>query len=253
MAAESILVVAHRGASDSAPENTVAAIEKAVALGADAVAFEVQGSSDGEPVVFADTRLERTTNGRGRVARTSLEEIRKLDAGSWFKPDFAGAKIPTLEEAVRAVGSAVAIHVHLPSLAGGSRLEERIVAVLSDRKPSAGDVLFFQDSESARRLKAKLPGYGSGLIMGPATDGWLHLEKAKKLGLDAILPALGRADGRLVAEARAASVRTFVFFADEERDVRSVLGMRAEGVYTHRVGRTRAAIAAWMKEISSGA
>ncbi|MCX7805681.1 MAG: glycerophosphodiester phosphodiesterase family protein [Planctomycetota bacterium] len=246
-------IVAHRGASDVAPENTIPAITKARELGADAVAIEIQGTSDGEPVVLADTKLDRTTNGRGRVARTKLEDIRKLDAGAWFKPEFAGTPVPTLEEAVGAADGIPAIHIHLPEIKAGSRLEDRIVGILARRKPSTGDTLFFRDSESAARLKQKLPAYAAGIILDARADGWLYLAKAGKLGLSVILPASDRMDGKLVADAHAASIAVFAFFADEEKDIRGVLGTGADGFYTHRLERAKAVLAAWARERGSGA
>ncbi|MEK6286796.1 MAG: glycerophosphodiester phosphodiesterase family protein [Acidobacteriota bacterium] len=79
------LVIAHRGASGLAPENTVAAFKLAVALGADGVEMDVQLSSDGTPVVIHDARVNRTTDGSGNVARLTLAQLQDLDAGSWFE------------------------------------------------------------------------------------------------------------------------------------------------------------------------
>jgi len=79
------LVIAHRGASGFAPENTLAAFKLALALGADGVEMDVQLSSDGHPVVIHDSRVNRTTNGTGAVSRLTLDQLQSLDAGSWFE------------------------------------------------------------------------------------------------------------------------------------------------------------------------
>src|SRR5436190_20563712 len=78
------LVIAHRGASGFAPENTLAAFKFALALGADGVELDVQLSADGHPVVIHDSRVNRTTNGTGAVSRLTLDQLQSLDAGSWF-------------------------------------------------------------------------------------------------------------------------------------------------------------------------
>src|SRR4029079_11246110 len=78
------LVIAHRGASGFAPENTLAAFRLASALGADGGELDVQLSADGHPVVIHDARVNRTTNGSGIVSRLTLDELQSLDAGSWF-------------------------------------------------------------------------------------------------------------------------------------------------------------------------
>ncbi|MBB4286214.1 glycerophosphodiester phosphodiesterase [Roseospira goensis] len=91
-------VIAHRGASASAPENTLAAFRRAHALGAPWVEFDVKLTADGRPVVFHDATLDRTTDGHGPVADTPLAAFGDLDAGQWFDPAFAGELVPTLEE-----------------------------------------------------------------------------------------------------------------------------------------------------------
>ena len=93
-------VTSHRGARGHAPENTMAGMRKAVELGARWIEFDVKLTADDEPVLFHDDTVNRTTDGKGPVARMTLEEIRKLDAGRWFSPDFAGEPVPTLAEAM---------------------------------------------------------------------------------------------------------------------------------------------------------
>jgi glycerophosphoryl diester phosphodiesterase len=93
-------VIGHRGAAAAAPENTLASIAKAKALGASWIEFDVKLTEDGHAVLFHDDRLERTTDGQGLVAATTLAAIRGLDAGSWFGRSFRGEAVPTLEEAL---------------------------------------------------------------------------------------------------------------------------------------------------------
>ena len=91
-------VIGHRGTAASAPENTVAGFRRAAALGAPWVEFDTQLSADGRCIVFHDENLERTTDGQGPVDRASYAAIRRLDAGAWFAPGFAGQRVPTLAE-----------------------------------------------------------------------------------------------------------------------------------------------------------
>lgn len=93
-------IIAHRGASATAPENTLAAFRAAAASGATWVEFDVSLTKDGRPVVFHDDLLDRTTDGTGLLAETPFELLTHLDAGSWFAPDFAGEMVPTLEEVI---------------------------------------------------------------------------------------------------------------------------------------------------------
>jgi glycerophosphoryl diester phosphodiesterase len=118
------LIIAHRGASGLAPENTLAAFKLACAMGATGIELDVHLSADGKPVVIHDRSLNRTTGARGAVARFTATQLRQLDAGSWFtrqlgfkprtrksveiawnhyngKLDFSGEGVPTLEEVFR--------------------------------------------------------------------------------------------------------------------------------------------------------
>ncbi|HKJ03438.1 MAG TPA: glycerophosphodiester phosphodiesterase family protein [Longimicrobiales bacterium] len=94
-------IIAHRGYSAKAPENTLAALDAAVAAGADAVEFDLHTAACGTPVVFHDAMLSRTTNGVGPLRRRTLEQLKALDAGKWFSPDFAGQRIPSFSDALQ--------------------------------------------------------------------------------------------------------------------------------------------------------
>jgi glycerophosphoryl diester phosphodiesterase len=104
------LVIAHRGASREAPENTLPAFRAALALGVDMVEFDYSESADGVPVAFHDSELDRLTDAcavwgesKIRLATKTLAELKSLDAGRWFAPEFSGTRIPTLEEAIDAI------------------------------------------------------------------------------------------------------------------------------------------------------
>lgn len=95
---EPSFVAGHRGDRSTAPENTMAALEGAIASPLEFVETDVARSKDGVPVLFHDRTLGRTTNGKGPLADRTLAELKRLDAGSWYSPAFAGERIPTLEE-----------------------------------------------------------------------------------------------------------------------------------------------------------
>ena len=90
-------ILGHRGALMHAPENTLAAFELCVRCGVD-IELDVYSSKDNQLVVIHDATVDRTTNGKGRVDQLTLEQLKALDAGSWFHPDFAGERIPTFDE-----------------------------------------------------------------------------------------------------------------------------------------------------------
>lgn len=96
-----VVVIAHRGNSTVAPENTLASVESAFEVGADMVEIDVHLTRDRVPIVIHDGSVDRTTDGRGLVAEMTLSEIKKLDAGAWRGAEFTGERVPTLREVVR--------------------------------------------------------------------------------------------------------------------------------------------------------
>lgn len=93
-------IIGHRGCAAYAPENTLEAIHTAADMGVEWVELDVKLTKDQVPVIFHDETLDRTTNGHGPVAQTTYEDLKQLEAGSWFADSFTGIKIPTLEEAI---------------------------------------------------------------------------------------------------------------------------------------------------------
>lgn len=100
------LVIAHRGHSIAVPENTLEAYRRAIELGTEMIEADVNLTSDGQLVMIHDWTLDRTTSGAGRVRGATLDEIRRLDAGAWFGPEFAGLRVPATIELLELAGEA---------------------------------------------------------------------------------------------------------------------------------------------------
>lgn len=123
MLANPFRVIAHRGASAYAPENTMAAFELAVELGVDEVETDVQFTKDGKLLLFHDSTLNRTTNGAGRPSEFTLAELKRLDAGSWLNPDehpnfrwerdYRGEQLITLDELFQRFGDSLTYHIEI--------------------------------------------------------------------------------------------------------------------------------------------
>ena len=147
-----MLVIAHRGASGTRPENTLSAFRRAEELGAHMIELDVQLSRDREVVVMHDRTLARTAGVWGRVGVRTLEELRRLDAGSWFDRAYAAERIPTLREVLEAV--ALPVNVELKAR-GDDGLEERALEVVA--LAGAADRVVFSsfDAHSLVRLRAR--------------------------------------------------------------------------------------------------
>jgi glycerophosphoryl diester phosphodiesterase len=237
-----VLIIAHRGASQDAPENTLPAIKKALEAGVDMLALEVQKSKDNQALVIADVSLDRTTNGTGRVARMSADEIRGLDAGSWFDPEFAGTKVPTLAEVVKAVGSKARLMLQMPETRSGTPWADELREVLKERKNPAEDILVFSDSDSLKETREILRDFAYALLLGEKVDGWLVLEKADKMGLKHVRPFRSQVDSVLVRQAHAKNIKVLAYFANEEADLQELVELRVDGIVTGRPERLKSLI-----------
>jgi len=122
---DGIIVVGHRGTVKFAPENTIAAFNKAIEFGADLLEMDVRETKDGYLIIMHDSTVDRTTNGTGKVSDMDLSQIKQLDAGSWFAPDFKGEQVPTLEEALAAIRGRA-----LPDIDFKAGTPEKLVDVL---------------------------------------------------------------------------------------------------------------------------
>jgi glycerophosphoryl diester phosphodiesterase len=125
----SLTLIAHRGYSSKAPENTVAAFDLALKLGYSDLEFDVQLSKDGVPMVFHDETVDRTTSGHGRLANFTYAELKQLDAGSWFDTTYKEQRIPSLFELLARYKSRARLHIELKSTE--PELTERVMEALN--------------------------------------------------------------------------------------------------------------------------
>lgn len=162
--------VAHRGASGHAPENTMAAFQKAFEMKADYIEIDVQMTKDGRLVVIHDTTIDRTTNGTGFVGDFTLEELQQLDAGSWFSEEFAGAQMPTFERVLDTYRGKIGILIELKSPELYPGIEEKIAETLMERnmhKPNNNKIIIQSfNHESMQTSKELLPNIPHGVLAG---------------------------------------------------------------------------------------
>lgn len=169
--AHNVQVIAHRGASGHAPENTLSAIELAIKMDADMVEIDVHLSKDDSIVVMHDEEVGRTTDGKGKIKDLTYEELRQLDAGSWFSEAYRGERVPTLAEVLRLVDGRKKVLIELKSSKGETydRLVERVAKTIKQEKAEAWTILQSFDKPYLRdveRMGVGLPVHQ--LIFGEA-------------------------------------------------------------------------------------
>lgn len=196
-------VIGHRGAAGCAPENTIAGLRRAAALGCGWVEFDVRLTADGEPVLLHDERLERTTDGRGRVRALPLSTIRRCDAGLWFDRGYAGERVPTLAEAIAAL-SALRLGANIEIKAPRRAAAETAIAVgesLLCSWPSALPAPLISSFAPAAVAAARecAPTIARGLLLRRVAGNWRS--RAERLACATI-----NADHRLLRPAIVAEI-----------------------------------------------
>ncbi|MDR7073955.1 glycerophosphodiester phosphodiesterase [Fictibacillus barbaricus] len=169
-----IETVAHRGASGYAPENTMASFQKSVDMKADYIELDVQETKDGKLVVMHDVTLDRTTNGSGYVKDHTLEEIRRLDAGSSFSKKYAGEIVPTFEEVLDRFRGKTGILVELKATYYYPDIEQKVAKALIDRQMDHpnNDKIIIQSFEpdAIKKMDELLPKVPVALLTGNQED-----------------------------------------------------------------------------------
>jgi len=229
-------VIAHRGASASAPENTLAAFRRAAELGARWVEFDVKLTADGRPVVFHDDTLDRTTDGAGRVAETSLSALADLDAGVWFDPDFAGELVPTLEETLDLlVDMGLGANMELKPCPGRD-VETAQVSLDVARAmwpAEAPPMLISSFSRPALRVSRDVaPAWPRGLLLGGLTDDWWReAEAADAWSVNADADLIRARD---VTEVLDAGYRVVVYTVNDPGRAANLWDWGVDGIVTDR-------------------
>lgn len=236
------IVVAHRGASGYAPENTLASIKKAIAMGVDMVEIDVQLTKDKQVVLMHDLTVDRTTNGKGKVRDLQFDEIRKLDAGSWFSSEYAGEKIPTLEEVIETVKGKCKLLIEVKRVKTNKpEIEAKIIQLID--KYNAYDWCIVQsfETEVVKNIQAldksvechKLVTMNLSVLP-------LHLDSRIKTGtiykyktVQAINPYFKMLNKRKVDKIHSRGQKIITWTVNEKEDMKRMIEMGVDGIITN--------------------
>jgi glycerophosphoryl diester phosphodiesterase len=222
------MVISHIACGGHAPENTLAGIRAALAFGVDAIEFDVQASADGVPVLMHDLTVDRTTNGRGKVADLSLDELRALDAG--------GEPVPTLDEVLDlTIGTAVAvIEIKQPGI------EDQIAKVVRERD-ALRDVMvwsFFPDAlEGMRRAEPRIPA--ALLVSTESLSRWPKMrELALRTGLQGVSVFFAGIDEDVARDCQRAGLALYAWTVDSGREMKRLIALGIDGICTNFPDKT---------------
>jgi glycerophosphoryl diester phosphodiesterase len=233
-------VIAHRGASGHAPENSMAAFERAVQLGAPFIETDLHLTRDARFVAIHDATLERTTNGRGNVHDFTLHELRRLDAGLWYDRAFMGQRIPTLEEVLEfARKQDVLFYLEIKYDAAWG-MHHALVGALRKEQDTARTVVTSFDRvtlESVRKLDASIM---TGLLVEELQPE--SVKAAVEIGARQLCPRFSSVTAELVAQAHRSDLHVATWTVNDAEDMRKMITTGMDGVMTDFPDRLQAVL-----------
>ncbi|MDR6224854.1 glycerophosphodiester phosphodiesterase [Desmospora profundinema] len=230
-------VLAHRGYSSQAPENTMAAFRLAAEADADGLELDVHLTKDGEVVVIHDETVKRTTGKKGRIRDLTLEEIRRLDAGSWFSESFNGEPIPTLDEVLSlAADKGLWLNIELKNNKIRYPGLEQAVLERLDRYGMAGrTVLSSFNHYSLRTVHELRPDIDTAILyMADLVEPWHY---ARHVGASSIHPYWPTARDEVVRGCHKAGLPVRPFTVNRQEEMRRLLHVSVEAIITDYVTR----------------
>ena len=217
------LVISHAACGGHAPENTLAGVRKALELQADAIEIDVQATADGVPVLMHDLTVDRTTNGGGEVAKTSLEQLRLLDAG--------GEPVPTLADVLEVTrGRALlVIEIKQPGI-------ENLIASVVRKSNVLTDVMvwsfFPQALDSTRAAEPRIPR--AILLAAESVSRWPEArERAVRLGLQGVSVFFKGIDEHLTRDCQRSGLAVYAWTVDRPPDISALSELGIDGICTN--------------------
>jgi len=229
-----VLVIGHRGAAGLEPENTLRAVRRAIEVGVDGVEVDVR-QVDGELVLFHDSTVERTTDGRGSLAVYDFPSLRGLDAGQ-------GERVPTLRELLECVAARVCINIELKDTGIATEVKAALQAALARQPQWRGRLLLsaFDEAETSALGPAEPGLWKVGVLFRGGGDE--AIERARAIGAWSIHPSCEQVNPAFVRRAREAGLEVLVYTVNDPGEVHRMLRLGVGGLFSDFPDRLLAAL-----------
>lgn len=227
------LIIAHRGASAYAPENTLSSIRKAVQMGTDGIELDVRLSKDGNVVVIHDRSVNRTSNGNGRVEDLTLEQLKNLDFGSWFSSEFKNERIATLEEVfsyLKDWNGLINVEIKSEWLQF-TAIEKKVAELILKFDRQDNTIVSSFSALSLIKFKLIKSRIQTGILYH--TSDKLPLIRAKLLNVDAIHPWYENVTKEVRKNASKNNIKINTYTVDNPAEIRKLASMGMDGIITN--------------------
>lgn len=231
--------IAHRGASFYAPENTFPAFQKAVEMNADMIELDVTLTRENIPVVFHDRKLHRTTNGKGEIGNYFERELKELDAGLWFDPEYSEIRIPSLEDVLKWASGTIALNIEIkkeavmPERKNG--ITELIYELVTEYEMSEQVVISSFSEEALKRFRVLSPAVATAYLINPYALGTPKVyDLMKKMNACGLNMTPRQMRNRLMRVVKKNCVPVWVYTVDDELEMNRTIKKGATGIFTNR-------------------
>ncbi|HLV08691.1 MAG TPA: glycerophosphodiester phosphodiesterase [Halanaerobiales bacterium] len=230
------LIVGHRGAMGTAPENTAVSFKKAIAEGADGIEFDVHLTKDGQPVVIHDEKINRTSDGKGMIKDLTLDELKKYDFGAFFGKEYSGERILTLAETLELTKKCQVINIEIkngPIFYPG--IEEKVLEIIQEFKLEDKVIISSFNHYTIHKVKKLQAEIKGGLLyMAGLYQPW---EYARNVGADALHPYYFSITPEEIRHCHENGIKVNVFGVNDEDFIGGFIKAGADMLITDYPGR----------------
>lgn len=227
------IIVAHRGSSGTAPENTLASFEQAINAGAHIIELDLQITRDGVPIVFHDKWLSRTTNGSGCTQNLTYEEIRQFDSGFWFSSTFKGERIPSLEEVLDFIQNKVYLNIEIKNIGNNApTLIESIISIIykyNYQDKVVFSSFYYNFLQTIRKIDSQIP---TAAIRIPK-DTTLPSIISKHLQCQGFICSISEINEEILLDAKQNDLFVGVYSIDTEKDLDRIIKLGGKVIVTN--------------------
>ena len=232
-APQPVEIVAHRGAAAVRPENTLAAVEKALEDRADWVEIDVQEIADGTVIVTHDSDFMKQAGVPLKVWEAMPDDLARIDIGSWFDPAYAKARVPTLRDVLEVAKGRGRVLIELKYYGHDDRLEERVARIVEETGMADDVMIMSLKREGVAKMRSLRPAWPMGILAARAIGDLTALDA------DFLAVNTGQISGQLLRRAHAAGKRVHVWTVDDPRAMSRMISMGVDGLITNKPGLAR--------------
>ncbi len=229
-------ITAHRGASAAAPENTMAAVKQAIADGTDWIEIDVQETADDEVVVFHDSDFMKVAGNSLKIWDATMADLKNIDIGSWFAPQFRNERVPTLAEVLDTCKGQARVNIELKYYGHDKQLEQRVIDIVEAHNMADEVVLMSLKLDAVEKVKALRPGWTVGLLLS-VSAGDLNKINADFLAINA-----GFANRRFVQSAHDRGQQVYVWTVNDAPTMSTMIGRGVDSLITDKPALARSVL-----------